>query len=239
MKSLLILPALAAGILASKVALNNHELAALLGRAIDPIIMDPTQLSVLSVLRTAMPTASDTPMPQDDFEPEWYQNLPQDVKSLLPSLYPATTTATPTDRATSVTEVVSQTPVPYAASSIGESLSLLPSSTVLVSSTLANTGTVNDTLPVTSAPTSTSIPASSSLWTSQTTVTKTLQYAPTTPTGKNSTWITASANGTLPTASPLPSPSGSFSAGAKTAVKMETLAAIVWISVGVGFFIFA
>ncbi|KAI4915493.1 hypothetical protein J4E90_003938 [Alternaria incomplexa] len=63
-------------------------------RAIDPATMNPTLLSVLSVLKTAMPAGPNAPMPTGDLEPDWYQKLPGDVKSLLPELYPAAAVAT-------------------------------------------------------------------------------------------------------------------------------------------------
>lgn len=86
MKLLLILPALTASVYAS---LAQNEL---LGRAIDPANMNPTQLSVLSVLKTALASVSlpSTPLPSDAPEPEWFAKLPKDVKSLLPEFYPAT-----------------------------------------------------------------------------------------------------------------------------------------------------
>lgn len=56
-------------------------------RAIDPQTMDPTKLSVLSVLHTAVPTGLGA-LPTGDAMPAWYQQLPEDVKSLLPKLYP-------------------------------------------------------------------------------------------------------------------------------------------------------
>ena len=64
--------------------------------------MDPTKLSVLSVLRTAMPTATGTDivLPTGSATPQWYKDLPADVMVLLAQMYPATPTAT---------DVVSQT----------------------------------------------------------------------------------------------------------------------------------
>jgi hypothetical protein len=94
MKSYIIFTAsaLAIGTLASA-ALNAHDIENLVAREIDPKTMDPTRLSVLSVLKTAIPTGSDFPRPTGDFEPEWFSKLPADVKSLLPSLYPAAAVA--------------------------------------------------------------------------------------------------------------------------------------------------
>ncbi|KAI4946749.1 hypothetical protein J4E91_006921 [Alternaria rosae] len=85
MKSLSILTAFAStGAFASAINYANLQ-----DRAIDPATMNPTLLSVLSVLKTAMPTGPNAPMPTGDLEPNWYQQLPGDVKSLLPELYPA------------------------------------------------------------------------------------------------------------------------------------------------------
>jgi hypothetical protein len=94
MKSYIIFTAsaLAAGTLASA-ALNAHDIENLVVREIDPKTMDPTRLSVLSVLKTAIPTGSNFPQPTGGFEPEWFSKLPADVKSLLPSLYPAAAVA--------------------------------------------------------------------------------------------------------------------------------------------------
>lgn len=90
--SLLPFTALAPLTLATKSPLAAHDIQDLAARAIDPTTMDPVRLSVLSVLRTAIPSGSDFPKPTDGAEPEWWQKLPADVKSLLPVLYPATET---------------------------------------------------------------------------------------------------------------------------------------------------
>jgi hypothetical protein len=106
MKSYSILTtALALATLASSARLNVHDLEDLVPRDIDPKTMDPTRLSVLSVLRTAIPSGSDFPKPTGDFEPDWYKNLPADVKSLLPSLYPATLTLTSTKTSTATVHI--------------------------------------------------------------------------------------------------------------------------------------
>lgn len=136
MKSYNILSALAFATLAFSARLNVYGLEDLVPRDIDPKTMDPTRLSVLSVLRTAIPSGSDFPKPTGDFEPDWYKNLPADVKSLLPSLYPATSTLTSTSTSTSTatvtvpapasipTSVVSHTTLPSAAviTALGSSL---------------------------------------------------------------------------------------------------------------------
>jgi hypothetical protein len=97
MKSFLLLPltALAPLTLATKARLAAHDIQDLAARAIDPTTMDPVRLSVLSVMRTAIPSGTDFPKPTDGVEPEWWQKLPEDVKSLLPVLYPATAAETP------------------------------------------------------------------------------------------------------------------------------------------------
>lgn len=76
---------------------NVHAVADLIARAMDPATMDPTKLSVLSVLKTAMPTptgtATDIVLPTGDVAPQWYKDLPADVMVLLAQMYPATPTA--------------------------------------------------------------------------------------------------------------------------------------------------
>ncbi|PVI08089.1 hypothetical protein DM02DRAFT_648152 [Periconia macrospinosa] len=62
---------------------------ALEDRGVDPAA-DPTRASVLSVLATVAPSsalAAPTLAPGDK-PPAWYEKLPIDAKSLLPSLYP-------------------------------------------------------------------------------------------------------------------------------------------------------
>jgi hypothetical protein len=90
MKCYLILSAAA---LATASAFSNNNLPAnnfedFVARAIDPKTMDPTRLSVLSVLKTAIPCSARYPKATGEVD-EWYSKLPVDVKSLLPSLYPA------------------------------------------------------------------------------------------------------------------------------------------------------
>lgn len=84
---------LAVGAMASSAHPNIHAVADLLARAIDPATMDPTKLSVLSVLKTAMPTATNAALPTGDSIPQWYQDLPADVMVLLAQMYPATPSA--------------------------------------------------------------------------------------------------------------------------------------------------
>ncbi|OAL55758.1 hypothetical protein IQ07DRAFT_177239 [Pyrenochaeta sp. DS3sAY3a] len=243
MKSLLILPLLTVGALAGDAHFDNNQIRALVERAIDPKTMDPTRLSVLSVLRTAMPTGVDAPLPTGDYEPEWYQKLPADIKSLLPSLYPASTTAA--GPAPIVSDAASQTPAPTssAAPPLASSSVLLSSTTLLasldaVSSSVLSSSTLASASASASA--STASPLNSS---SPSNVTKTAQSAPsaTAPTagGSNSTSSTSSrvSNGTLPSTSPS-STSIFFSAGTRTVIRVEALAAIVWAGVGAGFFCF-
>ncbi|KAH7399309.1 hypothetical protein BKA66DRAFT_160644 [Pyrenochaeta sp. MPI-SDFR-AT-0127] len=211
-----IIPTLAVVALASNAHINLYHQNELFRRTIDPKTMDPTQLSVLSVLRTAIPTGPNIALPTGDFEPEWYAKLPADIKSLLPSLYPAkvvvaaaTATAT-SDGPTPVPESVIQTPVAPVASSLAILSTSLPLSSALVSSAPANASA----------------------------------YVPTTTTGINATTAasaTRSTNGTLPSVTPpaSPTPSGSFSTGTKAVIKTELLAGVIWVSVGAAFFLFA
>ncbi|KAH7087010.1 hypothetical protein FB567DRAFT_57027 [Paraphoma chrysanthemicola] len=74
---------------AGSVQLGAHEANDLFVRATGPKTMDPARLSILSILKTAIASDPAFPRPTGDFEPEWYQKLPEDVKQILPSLYPA------------------------------------------------------------------------------------------------------------------------------------------------------
>ncbi|KAH9873686.1 hypothetical protein IAQ61_004312 [Plenodomus lingam] len=224
MKLLLILPALTASVYAS---LAQNEL---LGRAIDPSNMNPTQLSVLSVLKTALASVSlpSTPLPSDAPEPEWFAKLPKDVKSLLPEFYPATPVvsvaavdATPTAEFTALS--VSTTSQAASASATateamdGESS---PSTVSLVSVIDNNATSVSGTLAV-----------------SEITITKSLQHAPSI-TGTGS--LFPSVNGTLTTGAPSASATTSaVSGGVRNTVGTEALAAVMWFAVGAGFCLFA
>lgn len=88
---------LAAATITTATASNAHEVAGLIVRAMDPATMDPARLSVLSVLKTAMPsptgTATDIALPTGDVAPQWYKDLPADIMVLLAQMYPATPTA--------------------------------------------------------------------------------------------------------------------------------------------------
>lgn len=122
--SIITASALAAGSLASDTQLNAREIEDLIARGIDPKTMDPTRLSVLSVLRTAIPSGSAFPRPTGDFQPEWYSKLPEDVKSLLPELYPAPVAAASANVSVSATTTgnVSQSPTPTLAPAVSPTL---------------------------------------------------------------------------------------------------------------------
>ncbi|KAF1932037.1 uncharacterized protein M421DRAFT_1717 [Didymella exigua CBS 183.55] len=97
MKPTAILSLSLAAITTTAAASNVHAAADLIVRAIDPVTMDPTKFSVLSVLKTAMPTptgtATDIVLPTGDVTPQWYKDLPADVMVLLAQMYPTTPTA--------------------------------------------------------------------------------------------------------------------------------------------------
>lgn len=212
MKLLLILTTTAIGALGCNAHFESGSLPKHLARAIDPSTMDPARFSVLSVLKVAMPTGPDVPFPTGDVTPEWYAKLPEDVKTLLVKLYPATNTAATTTPKSLIT-------APTSSSAVSESpLSVTTSS---------------------SAPSTAFSPLTSAI-----TVTKTLQYASTALNGSGSVLSTGntvptqtSTNGTLATSSS--APTGVFSTGAKTVVRTNVLAAVTWVTLGMGFFLFA
>jgi hypothetical protein len=219
----------AAVALAGSALAINAQINPIVARNIDPQTMDPTRLSVLKVLKTAMPTDPNVPMPTGDNNPEWYEQLPEDVKDLLPALY-------------GMKAVIAA--ASSAADAAMSSATALTSSVAIESSSSGTVDTVSASSPTpsVSASTSTSSNSSTSLLspgTSQTTVTKTLQHASTgiaVPTN-------GSANGTLgtPTASLSPTASNLLSTGVNTAtaIRIENLAAAVWLALGTGFFLFA
>ncbi|KAF2253404.1 hypothetical protein BU26DRAFT_222220 [Trematosphaeria pertusa] len=93
---LLATSALAVGAVGSNIVQALEELnreAEMLKRKVDAA-SDPTRYSVLSVLATAVPPdarplITAVPMAYTDANaPDWYKQLPNDVKSLLPELYP-------------------------------------------------------------------------------------------------------------------------------------------------------
>lgn len=80
--------------LASTAHPNVHAVADLVARAMDPATMNPTKVSVLSVLKTAMPTSgtgTDIVLPTGTVMPQWYKDLPAEIMVLLAQMYPATT----------------------------------------------------------------------------------------------------------------------------------------------------
>ncbi|RMZ66698.1 hypothetical protein GMOD_00002058 [Pyrenophora seminiperda CCB06] len=97
-------------------AAANMRLPQLEERALDPATMDPARFSVLKVLKSAMPSGTNVPMPNADFKPEWYQKLPTDVKQLLPDFYPVIGAAIPTSEVLAVSQSTS------AAATVGESI---------------------------------------------------------------------------------------------------------------------
>ncbi|KAL6711892.1 hypothetical protein ACN47E_002935 [Coniothyrium glycines] len=203
--------------------ISSVVLASIAAREIDPQTMDPTRLSVLQILKTAMPTDANVPLPTGGTEPSWYAQLPADVKALLPGLYPVNVAAV-----SSAPAVVSEA-LPVSTPSVVASSTVASADAVSVSSSaLAPASVFSPAL----GPSATSASGASHI-----TVTKTLQYASSgVPVLSNGT-----SNGTLsaPTAPPSPSASGLFSAGISTAIKIETLAAVVWLALGTVFFLFA
>jgi hypothetical protein len=232
MKSSIIISALA---LAGSVLSSAVKFPDLAARMIDPATMDPTRLSVLSVLKTAIPTSPNSPMPTGDYEPAWYQALPQDVKSLLPALYPVVAVAT--------SEVsVSQTPE----SAVAAVQSTFTDATMASSAVDSPAPTSTTSLAASSSASNSAI---STPWTSQVTLTKTLQYASLPASSAsasalplysglvlNTTTQATGTGGVLPSASA--TSTNFLSAGAKTSIRTEILAAVAWVSVGAGFFLF-
>ncbi|EMD94269.1 hypothetical protein COCC4DRAFT_48563 [Bipolaris maydis ATCC 48331] len=201
---------------------DNNAANMLLDRAIDPADMNPTQFSILSVLKTAMPSGTSIPMPTGTSEPDWYKNLPDDVKSLLPQFYPATTTAS-VERTSTSSEVVSQA-------------SSTPTSTpVLTSSLVSEEASSSSAFVSAAAVTSASVQVSSSSLPSTST--------PTIPLFSStvSTFPSASSNSstTVTTTSASPTPSALFSAGLRNTVHTGLLAAVAYVSVALGFCLFA
>ena len=115
MKLTIILPIMALATSAS--ARNVHVMGDLKAREIDPATMDPTKLSILSVLKTAIPTLSGTELAVPtgdtrigDYSAQWIQNLPPDFLTLLAQMYPTTHTSETAAPATSISDAaVSET----------------------------------------------------------------------------------------------------------------------------------
>ena len=214
--NLILIFVLLTGVFASVIQVPNAGLAA---RLIDPATMDPTRFSVLSVLKTAIPTSPNTPMPTGDYEPEWYEKLPDDVKSLLQVLYPVAALATP-DVSVSQTQAVVE-------SSVAVVQSETKTYTDATKASFSPSGLAFES-PCASA----SASAAAAQWTSQFTHTETLQDAPATTAiavtqysgvVPNNT-VPATDTGTLATASP--TTTNFLSVGARVAVKTETIAVI-------------
>jgi len=267
MKSYTILCALTATV-ASSALHNAHQMHDLAARAKDPSTMNPTQVSILSILRTAMPSGPDVPLPSGDFEPDWYKNLPADVKSLLPVFYPAKSSSsalpiTPSRSSTSYTTGASSAEASTIAGVIAPAYaSASPSAPASEpepdfeseSSSGSESCTSARTISSAAAPT----PEPSIL--SSTVSTQVTNAPPNAPVALSSctsqTTVTESVRYPYPPASnttvPLPtiptdgtgpaasySPIGYISGGTKGTMGMGTLAAIAWLGVGTGFVLFA
>jgi hypothetical protein len=111
MKPAIILSLALAASTTTATASNVHAVADLIARAIDPATMDPIKFSVLSVLKTAMPTptgtVTDIVLPTGDVAPQWYKDLPADVMVLLAQMYPAISAAAVSEAASSAMTVSS------------------------------------------------------------------------------------------------------------------------------------
>ncbi|KAG9199670.1 hypothetical protein G6514_008225 [Epicoccum nigrum] len=214
MKPTSILPIAALAVSAS--ARNVHVIGDLMAREIDPATMDPTKLSVLSVLKTAIPTPTGTEtaiaLPTGDFTPQWYKDLPADVIMLLAQMYPATPTSASSTSATST-------------------------SAVAVSETTAASSNASSSVSQETA----SVSASASA--SQTALTKTLETVPTTTSTSNGTLSTingtsAVSTGDIPTSKPNSSQPAS-SIGAKNTVGTGSWSVAVGLSVAALFCLLA
>ncbi|KAF5849886.1 hypothetical protein GGP41_005296 [Bipolaris sorokiniana] len=218
--------------MASRVYLieDNDDANMLLDRAMDPADMNPTQLSILSVLKTAMPSGTSIPMLTGTSEPDWYKNLPDDVKSLLPQFYPATTTSSveSTSSSSSSSEVTSQasstptptpTPTPTSNTVLTSSLVSEEASSAFVSAAAVTSSSVQVS---SSSPSSTST-ATTPLFSS------TVSAFPS-PSSNSSTTVT--------TTSASPTPSALFSSGFRNTMHTGLLAAVAYVSVALGFCLF-
>lgn len=139
---------LAVSAAASTVQPNVHAVADLVARAIDPATMDPTKLSVLSVLKTAIPTATGTNivLPTGDVMPQWYKDLPADVMVLLVQMHPATATAAVSEASSAVANISSALAQgTFAASQTTLTRTMEQVPTATANSTSLSTGPPNDT----------------------------------------------------------------------------------------------
>jgi hypothetical protein len=235
MKSYIIISiaALFSGALASD-GPNAHGLEDLVARGIDPKTVDPTRLSVLSVLRTAIPSGPDFAQPTSDFEPEWYRKLPEDVKSLLPSLYPVTSTEVSSGATVSVPVSASTTEMVSCAPALTSPL-ILGKTYLTTNQSLIVSYQINTVVPSVAVSNTTFPPSRAS----QPTTAKALQNVPSTITGSGMAPNDSSAlsNGTLVIATQTaPAP---FTGGAETATRVEKLAALAWVGIAAGFVFFA
>ena len=132
----------------------SHAVADLLVRAMDPATMDPTKLSVLSVLKTAIPTASGTDivLPTGNAMPQWYKDLPADVMVLLAQMYPETAAVAATGSASTTVSEPILASVSATAESVKETASAALSLTTLtmtMSAVPTDTAESNGTNPTT------------------------------------------------------------------------------------------
>jgi hypothetical protein len=214
MKLTTILPIIA--LAANAFARNVHVVGGLMAREIDPATMDPTKLSILSYLKTAVPTLTggELALPTgkrigDFYAQQWVEDLPPEYLVLLAQMYPTTrttpATATPTasesDAAVSETAAASSddpSPVSQeaaaasadASSSISEetSAAFLVASASVSQETAAASADASSSVSQEKASASAGASANASV--SPTSLTKTLQTAPT---------ATSTSNGTLST----------------------------------------
>jgi hypothetical protein len=162
MKSTSILSAFAlvAPAMSTGMRVGGHEARELMARMMDPQTMDPMRLSVLSVLKTAMPTGADAPMPTGSNSPKWYQDLPPDIMILLAQMYPAGPTSDVVS-ATSAPAAVSSS-LPGESSSSSQAVSGSPTSTASLQSTATptmSTGTSGSASPTATASSDGTLPA--------------------------------------------------------------------------------
>ncbi|KAF2035893.1 hypothetical protein EK21DRAFT_106730 [Setomelanomma holmii] len=243
MKSNVIISAVALGVGPSLTGpqLIAHELNDLPARA-DPKTMDPARLAALSVLKTAIATEPAFPRPTGDFEPEWYQKLPDEIKRVLPSLYPAVaadasaTMSVSASTSSTMCKAMSESDKPAPAAS-----ATFPAHTSSPKMLLAAGPLLTQFIQaIADASASPSTPIT---WTSQVTVMKTLQHVPSCaaghdlPSNGSSSAMPASTNGAVAPLSP--SPSVLASGSAKVGIRVEKLAAIARIGIVAGFSIFA
>ncbi|KAF2132920.1 hypothetical protein P153DRAFT_354365 [Dothidotthia symphoricarpi CBS 119687] len=176
---------------------------------LDPKTLNPTHLSLLSVLRTGIPSSFSAALPTASQDPQWYIDLPLDVKELLPQLYPLSTSTSTSPSPSASTAAVSDVP------QLLESET--PTSTTTQRLTSRTTTVVTRTVGRGNAGTGIGTGISG---------------------GVNGTGGLATSTSSS-TATETAVPSGLFSAGAGRAVGVEVWAGVCWVGVGVGFFAFA